>query len=181
MGAELGEESMLEQESIELRAVTAKVEEGRFIVRVKVFNPKERTLYAYGEARRVLYDDATGILTVHLHDQHVEEDTIISRHLRQPRFVPLEGNTETEIALSLPKVIKRLRSAAERGESGPVSEQLHISEATRIELEIAHQDTPFYYNPKEDNARQLKQWGHTIAKGTFDLERPETQGDEYSA
>ncbi len=51
-----------------------------------------------------------------------------------------------------------MRSAAERG-TGPVFEELHISEAKEIEIEIAHQDTPFYYNPKMDNAEQLKAWG----------------------
>jgi hypothetical protein len=57
-------------------------------------------------------------------------------------------------------------SAAERG-TGPAFEELRISEAKEIEIEIAHQDTPFYYNPKIDNAKQLKDWGKMVASARF--------------
>lgn len=163
---------MLKNERIELKSITSEVEEKKFVIRIKIFNPEERTLHAYGSPRRILYDNATGKLTVCLHDQHIEEDSIISRHLPQPSFVPLEGKTETELKISLPRIIKRIRSAAERGGSGPVTENLRISEAKEFDVEIAHQDTPFYYNPKIDNARQLKEWGRTIAKAHFKLEPP---------
>lgn len=167
---------MLEKEKIQLKAATADVEGESFIVSVKIFNPEQRTLYAYGSPRRILYDNATGKLTVCLHDQHIEEDSIISRHLPKPKFVSLEGDTETEVKISLPKVVKRIRSASERGGSGALIEQLRVFEAQKIELEIAHQDTPFYYNPKIDNAKQLKEWGHTIAKANFKLKPPQTEG-----
>lgn len=177
---------MLEKETIKLKDVSAQVEtihrtkaqgsleedettEDKFVVRVKVFNPETRTLYAYGTVRRYLYDQATQKLTLCLHDQHIEEDSPISPHLPRPKIVPLEGNTETEIKLSLPKIINRIKSAAERGGSGPLSEKLPISEAKEIKLEIAHQDTPFYYNPKVDNAKQLKEWGQQIAEANFNV------------
>jgi hypothetical protein len=162
---------MLEKATIILRELTADTGDSDFIVRVKIFNPVKRTLYAYGNPRRILYDNATNILTLCLHDQHVEADSIISRHLPEPNFVLLEGNVETEIKIYLPKIINRIRSAAERNGQGAISEQLQISEAKEIELEIAHQDTPFYYNPKIDNATQLKEWGRIIAKENFKLKR----------
>lgn len=160
---------MLDKEKIELKSSTADVDEGRFVISIKIFNPEQRTLYAYASPRRILYDNATSKLRLYLHDQHIKEDSIISRHLQQPKFVPLEGRTETEVKISLPKVVQRIRSADERGGSGPLTEQLQIFKAKEIELEIAHQDTPFYYNPKIDNARQLKEWGRTIAKAHFKL------------
>ena len=144
-------------------------EEDRYVVRIKVFNPESRTLYAYGEARRIRYDSASGKLILALHDGHLDEDSINAIHMRRPRFVSLEANTETEIKLALPKVINRIRSAAERA-GGPISEQLNISEAKEIEVEIAHQDTPFYYNPKVSMAKQLKEWGRAVTKAKFKID-----------
>jgi hypothetical protein len=158
---------MARKETVELRALTADVEQENLVVRLKVFNPAQRTIYAYGSARRILYDNASGRLDLYLHDQHVQEDSSIAHHLREPRFVPLEGNTETEIKISLPKVMRRFRSVAETGGSGPITELLPVSEAKEVRLEIAHNDTPFYYNPKVNNARQLKEWGRDIATADF--------------
>jgi hypothetical protein len=146
--------------------------EDRYVVRIKVFNPENRTLYAYGDARRILYDKATGKLKLNLHDQDLDENSIIAMHVKRPHFVPLEANAETEIKLSLPKVINRILSSTARGGSGPISEQWNISEAKDIEVEIAHQDTPFYYDPKVPMARQLKDWGKAISKSTFRVDRP---------
>lgn len=142
-------------------------EEDRYVVRINVFNPENRTLYAYGDVRRIRYDNVTGKLILDLNDEHIDENSFEAVHLKRPRFVPLEANTETEIKLALPKVINRLRSAAERGGSGPISEKLQISEATELDVAIAHQDTPFYYNPKVSMARQLKEWGSAVTKADF--------------
>jgi hypothetical protein len=144
-------------------------EEERFIVRLKVFNPENRTLYAYGEARRIRYDKATGKLSLGLHDGHVDENSPIAIHLTRPKFVPLEANAETEIKLALPRSINRLRSAAERA-GGPLFEKLDIENAKEIEVEIGHQDTPFYYNPKETMAKQLKEWAKPVTKSVFKLD-----------
>lgn len=160
---------MLEREGIAIRGVTASTEEGKFVVRIKVHNPATRTLYAYASPRRILYDSATGMLTICLHDHHVEEGSVISRHLPQPRIVPLEGNAVSEVTLSIPPIIRRVRAATERGGAGGVVEELRVNEANEVRVEVAHQDTPFYYNPKEDNARQLKKWGKVVASGTFKI------------
>ena len=161
---------MLKEETIQLRSVTASLEEGKFVVKLKLFNPEDRTLYAYGSARRIFYDNATGKLTLYLHDQRLseEEEKLISPHLKQPRFVQLEGGTETEVKITLDPVLKRLRPAVERG-NGPLFEELRISEAKEIEVEIAYHDTPFYYNPKITNVEQLKEWCKVISKGNFKI------------
>src|SRR5947208_9355436 len=112
---------MLKGKAIQLKGMETHVEEECLIIRVKVFNPESRTLYAYGNPRRILYDNATGRLTLYLHDQHLDENSLVSLHLRKPRFVALEGQTETDIKISIPKVMKRLKSAAERGGGGSLA------------------------------------------------------------
>lgn len=151
------------------------VEEDRYVVRLNVHNPESRTLYAYGTARRIQYDNSTRNLRLSLHDQYVDENNVIAIHLKRPKIVPLEANADTEIKLALPQVINRLRSASERA-GGPLVEKLNISEATNIDIEVAHQDTPFYYNPKVSMVKQLKQWGSAVAAATFGVKPP--PGDE---
>jgi hypothetical protein len=157
---------MLEKQEIQLKKVTTSMKNDRVLVNIKIDNPLDRTLYAYAKPRRILYNNATGKLTLALHDQHLAENVDYIRDIHQPHMVPLEGKTETEIKLDLPPVINRLRPASERG-NGPLTEQLRIAEATEIDIEIAHQDTPFYYDPKKSNVRQFKEWGNTVAKANF--------------
>jgi hypothetical protein len=161
---------MLEQPKIELKSLQAVSEKDKFVLHVRVFNPEQRTVYAYATPRRILYDNNTHKLTLWMHDQHIEPDSILAYHLPQPRIVPLEAAVESEIKVSLPQVMNRIRSASERGPEGKLTEQLRIGEAQEVSLEIAHQDTPFYYNPKIENARQLKEWGSAISKATFRLD-----------
>jgi hypothetical protein len=171
---------MLKKEVIQIKAIKTGMEGDLFVIGIKVRNPEKRTLYAYGSPRRILYDNATGTLTLYLHDHHLskEEEELLSPHLRQPRFVPLEAGTETEIKIKLEPVLNRIRSAVERG-TGPLFEELRISEAKEVKVEIAHQDTPFYYNPKMDNAKQLKEWGQKITKASFKVTplKPESNYD----
>jgi hypothetical protein len=65
--------------------------------------------------------------------------------------------------------MKRFKSAAERGGVGPIIEELRVSEANEVDLEIAYNDTPFYARPEVDEATQLKDWGRTIARATFKI------------
>jgi hypothetical protein len=158
---------MLEKETIQLSEVKTGIEDEKMVVRVKVKNPTERTLYAYGSVRDFKYDNATGKLILYLNDHHHDEaDNINKFHLPQPRIVQLEGKTTAEIKLKIAPVIKRVRPAAERG-TGPMVEELRIAEAKEIEVEIAHQDVPFYYDPKKSNVRQFREWGDQIAKKSF--------------
>lgn len=158
---------MLEKESIQLQSLAAQVEPDKFVVKVQIRNPENRTLYAYGTVRRYLYDAAARRLTLCLHDGHLSDDDINSRHLPEPRMVPLEQQTDTELLLDLPKVVHRVRGAAERQGGGALTEDLPIAEAAEIRLEVAHQDTPFYFNPAQNRAAQLREWGRQVAVKTF--------------
>jgi hypothetical protein len=161
---------MLEQPTIELRQVSGRVEDDRIRLEVTVFNPEDRTLYAYGSVRRIQYDAATHALTISLHDRHIDPDHPIAPHLPQPRFVQLEGRTSTTVELTLPRIVRRIRSAAERTGGEPMTEELPIAEATQVTIEMAHQDTPYYYNPRLDKPEQLRQWGDQVASTTVPLE-----------
>jgi hypothetical protein len=160
---------MLSKQEIQLTQLTTQLIDDRMTVNVMVKNPLDRTLYAYASPRRILYDKTTGKLTLALHDQHLENDAGFIRDISRPRVVMLEGNTETEIKLDLPKVINRLRPAAERG-NGPLAEVLPIAEANEIQMEIAHQDSPYYYDPKKPAVMQLKEWGSPVATANFQVE-----------
>lgn len=156
----------------QIKSATSDKDEEWFVVSITVENPMDRTLYAYGSVRRLFYDNNTRKLTLYLHDQHLtaDEEKTVSPHLKQPRFVPLEADAKTDIKLTIPPVYNRVRTAAERGGSGPMVEVLRVAEATEIKIEIACQDTPFYYNPKMENARQFKEWGNVISKADFKVE-----------
>jgi hypothetical protein len=158
---------MLEKESIQLQSLAAHADAEKLVVKVRIHNPEDRTLYAYGTVRRYLYDAGTKRLTLCLHDGHLSEDDINSRHMPEPRMVALEQHADTELALDLPAVVHRIRGAAERQGEGPLTEDLPIAEATEIRLEVAHQDTPFYFNPAQSRATQLREWGRQVAVKTL--------------
>ena len=163
MGDRIGG-NMLKKEIIEISSVSAGLEDEKFVLMIKINNPEDRTLYAYGSPRRVFYNNDTGKLTLQFHDRDFPEDNDhITLHLREPRIVPLEGKIETTIKVKLEPMMRRLRPSSERG-NGALFEELRVSEAKEVEVEIAHQDTPFYYNPKLNNAKQLKEWGKPVTK-----------------
>jgi len=161
---------MLKRKSIQLEFATAAIEGDAFVIRVMVRNMTDRTLYAYASPRRVLYDNDTGKLTLQLHDHGYapDEEKLIEQHLKEPRIVPLEGGQQTEIKIHLVPMMRRIRPATERG-NGALYEELRVSEAKEVRLEIAHQDTPFYYNPKVSNLKQLQEWGRVIATATLEV------------
>jgi hypothetical protein len=160
---------MLEQPVIEIQDVKGRVDGERIVLDVAVRNPQARTLYAYETVRRIQYDPATRELTVSLHDHHIDADHPIAPHLLQPRFAQLEGGTVTPVTITLPRVVRRIRSAAEREGGEPMVEVLPIEQATRITIEMAHQDTPYYYNPRLDKVEQLRTWGEPVATATLPL------------
>ncbi len=168
---------MLKKVAIKINSVSVGLEDEKFVVKIKVNNPKDRTLYAYGSPRRIFYDNASGKLTLELHDRNLpDEDQQVELHLKEPRFVPLEGGTESEIKIKLVPLMRRLRPSVERG-NGALFEELRVSEAKEVEVEIAHQDTPFYYNPKLSNVKQLKEWGKTVSKAKFKITPLKTKKD----
>lgn len=160
---------MLVKNSIQILSLEKSMEKEKLVISIQVKNSLDRTLYAYGRPRRIFYNKATGKLTLYLHDHRDPgEEPISSPHLKEPNFVQLEGKTTTEIKIKLDPVIQRIRSAAERG-NGPLFEELPISEAKEVYVEIAHQDTPFYYNPKINNSQQLQEWGKIMSKANFKI------------
>jgi hypothetical protein len=160
---------MLDNPVISLQEISATIRDETLEFDVAVFNPEDRTLYAYATPRRILYDPAAHALTIALHDQHIEPDHPIAPHLPQPRIEPLEEHAVTHVRFTVPRVLRRVRSGTERGGQGPVVEDLPLFEATQVTLEMAHQDVPYYYNPRLDKAAQLKEWGTQIASTTADL------------
>lgn len=161
---------MLDEPRIELRNITGEVRPDGVVLTVTVFNPEDRTLYAYSSPRRIVYDAGTKTLTVSLHDHHVEPDHPIAPHLPQPRFESLEGHAQTDVPIYLPRVLRRVRDASQRTAGEPMTEELNISEATTVTVEMAHQDTPFYFNPRLEKTSQLRQWGEQVAALTSPIQ-----------
>jgi len=164
------EESTMRREPILLQSVQKEeLDDGRLVLRVKVRNREQRTLHAYGSVRRIQYDSATKTLTLSLHDGHIGEDSPLARHLKEPLFVALEPDAETEVAIRVHGVINRLVPASEPGKAATV-EKLRIREAEHTHIEIGCQDTPFYFNPNGPSIReQLTRWTGAVGKATFDL------------
>lgn len=98
-----------------------------------------------------------------LHDQHLTPDHPIAAHLPQPRFVALAGEAVTDESIAIPRVVKRILGAGERALDGPMVELQNVTQATSATVEIAHQDTPYYYNPREGKVEQLRRWGAHVA------------------
>ena len=171
---------MLEESRIELQQVTGAVDNDHLVLDIKVLNPEDRTLYAYGSPRRIVYDDATRTLAVNLHDHHIDPEHPIAPHLPQPRFVALEGGTVTNVRVTLPRILRRIRSASERTPDEPITEEQRLSEARTVTVEMAHQDTPFYYNPRLEKSRQLREWGNRIATITTPIELDPGSSDASS-
>lgn len=157
---------MLEEPTIQLEEIDANLKEENVVLTIAVRNPTDRTLYAYASPRRIEYDPSTRKLTVALHDQHIGPDHPMAPHLPHPRIEPLEAEGVTPVAVQLPPVVRRVRSAAERTSGEPMVEVWEITEATEVTVEVAHQDTPYYYNPHVDKEAQLKRWGGQIARKT---------------
>jgi len=155
---------MPEEIAIEFRRVTGRLADDRVHITARIHNPGSRTLYAYETPRRIRYDATTETIVVDLNDEHVDEDHPIAPHLPQPRFLALEGDTDTLLRIQLPRTLKRVRSAEERQGQGPVVQQIPLDQAKRIVLAVAVQDTPYYYNPRESKPAQLRAWTAQIVR-----------------
>lgn len=160
---------MLDIDCIKIKSLETEMDDKHFIFKITILNECDRTVYVYSEVRRYLYNNDTKNLTICLHDNYITEDHILSKHLKEPMMQELPRSGDSMLILKLPKTIKRIKSASERQGDNDMVEQLNISEAIEVDLEIAHQDTPFYYNPKMNNARQLNQWGKKVVKSHFKL------------
>lgn len=160
---------MLKKQAIDIHSISAAKDDEGYRLRINVFNAGSRTLYVYASPRRIQFDAVTKTIIIFFHDQHIDENSIIGRHLKEPKILPIEGNSTGEIRIKFPEVLKRIKSAHETGGDYEV-EEIRAEEANTVKVEIAHQDTPFYFNPKSNNAKQLKDWGKIIAVKEFKID-----------
>ena len=116
---------------------------------VQMNNPTSRTLHAYGTVRQVEYDPATRTLDIWLTDRNVPTLPFQGMQIL-PQIVPVPANGEATIEVTLPRVLKRMRS----GENlvSPEIETLPIFEATTVHIHVAWGDTPFYPSSGPDQA-----------------------------
>lgn len=155
---------MLEEPTVEFRRVSGRITDDHVLITARIHNPTDRTLYAYETPRRIRYDATSATITVDLNDAYLDLDHPIAPHLLQPNFLALEGGTDTLLRVRLPRVLRRVRSAQERQGQGPLVEELPLEQAQHVELAVAVQDTPFYYNPREHTVTQLRAWGAQVAR-----------------
>ena len=153
----------MEKPIIKIKSIIKSLDENFLTLKISIFNPENRTLYAYAVVRRVLYDSISKELTLCLNDSHIDEKSLLSMKLKEPKILELEANLTTTMTLKVHKILKRLKSHKEIDGIERI-EILNIYEASKINVEIAFNENPFYYNPKENNATQLKTWGKSICK-----------------
>lgn len=158
-----------EHSKLTITSASSRSTENDYIIEIIISNNDTRTNYSYGgKPRKIWYDSASGILSLYFHDSHIELRSLISQHVKEPVFLELEGRKTTRLEIKLPKIINRIKSASE-GSGSVELENWHISQANTLIVEIAYNNTPFYYNPKEDNLSQLRSWGKTIVKSNLKL------------
>jgi hypothetical protein len=159
----------MEKSCLNILSIDKHIDDDYLNLNVKIKNTLDRTVYSYAVVRRILYDTVKKELSLFLHDKHIMENTQLSKHLKEPKFLEYEAVSETTLKLKIHKVLKRLKSHTETGADR--LEILDVFNVEKINIEIAHQDTPFYFNPKEDNATQLKKWGKPIAVVAYNFNK----------
>jgi len=160
---------MAENSSIVLASISAEKADDGYTLKIKLVNTGKRTMHAYASARRIQYDSATKTLNIDLNDDHVDDGGILSRHLKEPKILVIEGNTEGQITLKLANTLNRIKAANETTTGDYEIEVINPSEAEHIKVTIAYSDVPFYYNPKLNNVTQLKAWATMHVSKVFDV------------
>lgn len=160
----------MEQESVRMQSAAAEIADQEVTVRLVLHNGADRTAYAYASPRKIAFDRPSGTLRVILHDQDM--DPALDDHLLRPPMVELPGGADTELALRLPKTLRRMRSRDEIAEGGPLVELITLAEATTVDVEVAYADTPFYPAIDERTAgQQLREWTGAILSTRLSLAR----------
>jgi hypothetical protein len=166
-------------DDLNVKALQAQVEEDAIAVRVELTNESDRTVHAYRQSRRLLYDDATRTLRVGLTDRHADTSSGASTFVL-PEFTAVDPHGTTTIELRLPRVLTRIAGANEQG--APIIERFRIDEADDVEVEVGWSDTPFYRDtrPKlaEDAhpAAQLRRWERGLATARAPLAQGPSAG-----
>jgi hypothetical protein len=162
-------------EDLTLSSVRGQVDDDAIVISVELTNSSDRALHAYRDARRVLYDPATGTLRVGLTDRGADT-TGNAGSFVLPDFVAVDPHGSTTIELRLPRVLTRISGVSAQG--APVIERVPIHEATEVTIEVGWSDTPFYADARPSRpegahpAAQLRAWESGLATGRAPLTRP---------
>jgi hypothetical protein len=163
-------------DELALGSVEARVEDEAIVVRAELKNDSDRTIHAYRQARRVLYDPATQTLQVGLTDR-AADSTEEGGSFVLPELTTVDPHGSTMIELRLPRVLTRIGGVSAQG--APVIERVPIHEAAEVVLEVGWSDTPFYEDPRAvpgeaHPAVQLRNWERGLAVGRVPIARPAT-------
>jgi hypothetical protein len=162
-------------DELEIGALTARVQDDAIVVRLELVNDSDRTLHAYGQARRVVIDPATGVLVVGLTDREADTDGDASTFVL-PAFTAVDPHGTTTVELRVPRAVTRITGATAQG--APVLERIPLDQATEIQAEVAWSDTPFYQDPRAAQAEaahpaaQLRRWERGLATARARVQRP---------
>jgi hypothetical protein len=164
------------RDDLTLGSVNAQVEDEAIVVLIELTNDSDRTIHAYRQARRVLYDPATTTLQVGLTDRAADTTRDASAFVL-PEFTAVDPHGSTTIELRLPRILTRIGGVSAEG--APLIERVPIHEAKQVVLEVGWSDTPFYEDPralpaKAHPARQLSNWERGLATGRFPVAHPAT-------
>jgi hypothetical protein len=138
------DEPRLEGSSAEVRELDDRVE-----VSIRLRNPSARPLHYVSDVRAMRVDPATGNVTVRLSEEGLEIPP--GGFFVQPRVRVIDPASEAELTVALPKTILKLGSApAPPGES--TFEELPISGAPSIAIDIGWSDSPYYADRRPDSS-----------------------------
>ena len=132
-------------DELTLGSTTASVDESSIVITVELVNDSDRTLHAYQDARRVVFDEAAGVLHVGLTDRAGDDNGNPSSFV-MPNFTSVDPHGATTITVRIPRVLTRIAGAS--GQGGVQLERVAIDQAAQVLVEVAWNDTPFYPDPR---------------------------------
>ncbi len=151
---------------VSLKSMKPTDKEFKFVLRLS--NKADRALHYISDVRRTKYDPQTRTLTLCLSDEGREVIPGIMSKLPEFRFI--DPNSDAEIELRLPNKIVKLSRSAPPGELAFETHQL--SEAEKIEVEVAWADIPYYKDTrklKEDGRLPAARWEQHKARAIKDI------------
>lgn len=154
----------MKEKLLTIKGADFRIEDDRLYIGLKIKNNSNRTIHSYGCIRYIDYDTSTKTLKISLSDKHMIPNEHLIRHLKLPKFVPLEPKEITKIDVFVPLTLSRMTGKL-KADKTPEIKIINIRQVKQIEVEVDYNKTPFYYNPKEPNTlKQLRQWGKTQLK-----------------
>lgn len=137
-------------------------------VRILVENPLERAVHMYESFETFRYDPVTKTLELNLYRRPRDSADPAPTLARIPRLVAIDPESTFEIAFEVPRVFTTFGPSDDPRRPRFVTIPVH--EATRVVVEIAGSDTPFYRDPRlpdrkgagpvstEELGRELIKW-----------------------